>query len=255
MHRSPSFSRSSSSTRITILPPRMSSIAACTRRSDSGSMSSCRESGPVESALMSGSYLGWLPEMHHVTGEHVYLEVHQAARLPGFERGHGQRVRHEHQLEAAGLGAVHRQRDAVDRDGALGGDVARELARGSTSTSTASPAGSRRRTRAMPSTCPLTKCPPRRLPALRARSRFTSEASGKPASVVTRAVSGEMSASNPEAASAATVRHTPFTATDSPSARPANGAAIVARKPSPALLLLRSCPVASTMPVNISESS
>ena len=42
MVRSPSFSRSSSSTKMTILPARMSSMACCTRASGSGSMSSGR---------------------------------------------------------------------------------------------------------------------------------------------------------------------------------------------------------------------
>src|SRR5688572_8783981 len=115
----------------------------------------------------------------------------------------------------------------------------------------ASPSTRTSRTVPSPSTCPWTKWPPNRPLAAIARSRFTGCPAVTVPRVVTRAVSGPMSAANPEASRRVTVRHTPFTDTLSPSVRSAAiSACISIRRPFAVRAIWPTRPTASMRPVN-----
>src|SRR5271155_71876 len=75
-----------------------------------------------------------------------------------------------------------------------------------------SPSRTSRVTRPTASTCPCTKCPPRRSPAARGRSRFTVAPAFLSPSPVRRKVSPDKSAAKKSSPSSTTVRQQPFTA-------------------------------------------
>src|SRR5262249_37874875 len=103
----------------------------------------------------------------------------------------------------------------------------------------------------IPSTCPLTRWPPRRSAKRNAFSRFTRAPAGNPA--VVASVSGDTSASKPPAPRTTTVRHTPFTAMLSPiatSARSRPPALTARRNPPAAGVAVVTVPTAATIPEN-----
>src|SRR5207342_2313876 len=108
MMRSPSFSRSSSSTITTMRPARSSS-------SNSGMLAN------VDSVLM-GVLLG--EQAFDVAGEHVDFQVDCIARLRVGEGGVREGVRDERDFEAAVIDGVDREAHAIHADRALRGDVA-----------------------------------------------------------------------------------------------------------------------------------
>src|ERR687896_426826 len=83
--RSPSFSRSSSSTTIRISPRLMCEIASSTVMSGMALLSGC--------PIYGGQHL------LHVSGQHVDLEVHPTTNFCICERRHRERVRNERNLE------------------------------------------------------------------------------------------------------------------------------------------------------------
>src|SRR5947208_3336401 len=115
-----------------------------------------------------------------------------------------------------------------------------------------SPAGSKRTTSPTPSTCPLTRCPPRRSASRSAFSRLTSPLPSSP--TVQRIDSSETSTLKLPLSSATAVRQQPLTAILSPtatSARSSPPASMTSRRP-PARGSLRAIfPIAATIPVNI----
>src|SRR4051812_32421351 len=119
MTRSPSFSRSSSSTRMNIRPLRASSIS-----------SSGEERKPCFSTASSGLGTKRLHALQ-IAGEHVDLEIDGPARLNRAQCSDGGGVGNEveHEMHALGpvLDRVHGQRHAVDGDRALGRDIRRDL--------------------------------------------------------------------------------------------------------------------------------
>src|SRR5690606_14083830 len=151
--RSPSFSRSSSSIRITILPARRSSISSRTLLSfmcspDNSffcrSLIACEAStcifcrllkrhcflafqeavfGEKRHADASAAFcLGGLvaeQQALQVTGNHIHFQVDLAARPPFANGGHVLRVRHDIETEHGTVNTVYRQADAVDGDRAL----------------------------------------------------------------------------------------------------------------------------------------
>src|SRR5262249_38978542 len=103
MVRSPSFSRSSSSTRITMLPARISSIARCTR------------SNRILSALLVLAQ-PLVHEFFHVFADDVDFQVDCVPRRLGAEAGLFDGVGDERNREGIPVHPVHRQGDPVDRD-------------------------------------------------------------------------------------------------------------------------------------------
>src|SRR3982751_4845666 len=109
--RSPSFSRSSSSTTMTGRPAAMSAIA------------------PSMSLNIVDCPLPVAEKLLHVLGDHVDLEVDRIADRLGSEDGQLERGRDQADGERVG-GQLHDgQRDAVDGDRALLHDVPGELGR------------------------------------------------------------------------------------------------------------------------------
>src|SRR5215470_942769 len=110
--RSPSFSRSSSSTTTTMRPARMSSIASGT---------------VLNGVLDMGVTLpaGFAEEPLHVLRDHVDLEVDRPARAGLTQAGVLKCIRDQRHPEKPGGQAGDRQRHAVHRDRALLHDVAR----------------------------------------------------------------------------------------------------------------------------------
>src|SRR5437667_4772727 len=105
----------------------------------------------------------------------------------------------------------------------------------------------------MASTCPWTKCPPKRPSARSGRSRFTRLPRSNAPSVVTRSVSGPTSACTSLPSARITVRQTPLTARLSPGASSgASDATIRSRMPAVVGLTSATSPTLSTRPVNIS---
>src|SRR5256885_7155586 len=113
--RSPSFSRSGSSTTTTIRPSRMSSIASSTV-------------AKVVVAAITDRLA--LQEFLDVLREHVGFEVDLVARLELAERGRLERVRHERDRESPLVEARDRQARPLDGDRALVDRVAEQLGRG-----------------------------------------------------------------------------------------------------------------------------
>src|SRR5256886_1140555 len=118
--RSPSFSRSGASTTTTKRPCRMSSSASSTVANGVTSRRTLIEAivarSPGEQAL-------------DVLRQDVDLEVDGGAGAEVGERGRGERVRDERDLEAFVAERCDRQRDALDGDRALLDAVAEELGR------------------------------------------------------------------------------------------------------------------------------
>src|SRR4029077_4291925 len=110
--RSPSFSRSSSSTTMTNFPALMSSTA-------SGTVASIFGVGRSLPAQVSG----------HVAGDDVGVEVDPRAGFVATGDGGVESVRNQGNREGDVVHACHRQADAVDRDRALLGDEPGELGR------------------------------------------------------------------------------------------------------------------------------
>src|SRR6185436_19306862 len=108
MVRSPSFSRSSSSTTITMRPARICSTA----------------SGTDRCGLLSGMRLH---QAGDVFGDEVCLDVDTISRLSLAQARRGQGVGDEHDREDMAVNLVHGEADAVDRHRALGGQEGRQL--------------------------------------------------------------------------------------------------------------------------------
>src|SRR5580704_16522387 len=120
--RSPSFSRSSSSTRMTILPARMSAMALAMRSVSLGSI------------VTTGRYLDSALGPHgqqapNVARDEVHLQVDRVALAKRAEVGLLERVRDDGDVEAIGSDGVDGEADPFDRDRALLGHERRELAR------------------------------------------------------------------------------------------------------------------------------
>src|SRR6185503_3960319 len=116
-----------------------------------------------------------------------------------------------------------------------------------------SPSGRISSTTPVPSTWPCTKWPPTRPSAAIGRSRFTLWSCRSDPSVVTRAVSGPISACTSPCCAVTTVRHTPLTARLSPGV--STGASVERmriRNPPAAGISSATVPTASMRPVNIS---
>src|SRR5688572_25957639 len=105
--RSPSFSRSSSSTTTTIFPAAMSSRAS--------------------SIVANSMSVRVGNELLHVLGDHVDLEIDRRAVRRASERRALERLRDQRDVEAAVVDAGDGQRHAVDGDRALLDDVAQQL--------------------------------------------------------------------------------------------------------------------------------
>src|SRR3990172_6688076 len=103
-----------------------------------------------------------------------------------------------------------------------------------------------------PSTCPVTKCPPRRSPTLSGRSRLTRSCGLRSPSVVRARVSEERSAVKMVPSPRTTVRQTPFTAMLCPTVRSINCVSVskVRRPPASSRVRATTLPCVSTMPVN-----
>lgn len=116
------------------------------------------------------------------------------------------------------------------------------------------PTFSRRRIVPVPSTWPLTRCPPKCSPKARARSRFTFSPGRSFPRFVFAKVSGMISTVNPFAARVVTVKQTPLTARLSPFFRPfrAFSAPTARYAPSFPFWISQTTPSSSTMPVNMS---
>src|SRR5438045_1262456 len=100
--KSPSFSRSASSTTITILPARISSTAS-----------------PIESnatCTVASAMPNLWHEPLHVLRDHVDLQVHRVAGPGPPERRELERVRDERHAEPVPFDSGDRQADAVHRD-------------------------------------------------------------------------------------------------------------------------------------------
>src|SRR6478735_6499941 len=111
MIRSPSFSRSASSTTITMSPRATAATAF--------------------SISVKGISFSLVEESLDVLGEHVDFEVDGIAGRLGAQRGDGEGVRDDGDVErvAAVIEGRHGQADAVDGDGALLDDVAQHVGR------------------------------------------------------------------------------------------------------------------------------
>ncbi len=109
------------------------------------------------------------------------------------------------------------------------------------------------RTFVVVSTCPCTKCPPRRPSAASERSRFTPAPGTRVCRFVRRSVSSRRSNSITPSKARVTVRQHPFTATLSPVATVSEirGARTPNRAPSAPTLSHSQHPISSTSPVNM----
>src|SRR5690606_551619 len=134
MIRSPSFSRSSSSMRMTILPWRMSST------SSSIVLSAMLANSLLEVAVFGQEtfgdagccgFGGFVAEQQtlDITRQHVNLQVDPPPGAIVSHDGFHQGVRHDGQLELRAVDRVHRQAGAIYGDRALVGDVLGQLAR------------------------------------------------------------------------------------------------------------------------------
>src|SRR6185312_8886870 len=122
--RSPSFSRSSSSTRMNIRPLRASSISssALDRYLDSSTETSASLRARFSMSLR-------LREPGHIACQHVDLDVDRIAGGKRAETGDGRGVGNDVHSEGIVLNLVHRQRYAVHGYASLDGDEAREVPR------------------------------------------------------------------------------------------------------------------------------
>src|SRR5215216_222314 len=119
--KSPSFSRSSSSTTTTNFPRRTSSRASSIVANDVVR---------ADAAWVTrSSYPAACDEPLDVLGEHVHLEVDLVAGGEAAERGDGERVRNERDGEGVVRERGDRERHAVERDGAFLDAVAEDLRR------------------------------------------------------------------------------------------------------------------------------
>src|SRR5712691_1769489 len=128
--RSPSFSRSSSSTTMTIFPRRMSSIASATVANGPGGGTTLGRLGAARFTLLTVSSLGsrsrLLDEALDVLGQHVGFDVDEVARGERAQCRALGGVRDERDLEEGLAKPRDRQRYAVERDESLHHDVAGE---------------------------------------------------------------------------------------------------------------------------------
>src|SRR4029453_2485150 len=111
--RSPSFSRSASSTTTTKRPERMSSIASSIVVNGDAVSAGRRSVAPGGSSPSAGD------ELLDVLREDVGFEVHRLRRVKVGERRRLERVWHECDGESAFRELGDRERDTVDGDGAL----------------------------------------------------------------------------------------------------------------------------------------
>src|SRR5262249_51189689 len=133
--RSPSFSRSSSSTRMTMRPLRTWSMASSTRSSRSVCKAVLLEKLEGEAACAGGVARACDRHGRHrgeqplyILGEHVDLEVDVRKGRFAIERGVLARVRDERDFElGGGRKLVDGETDAIDRDGALDGEIASQI--------------------------------------------------------------------------------------------------------------------------------
>ena len=206
--RSPSFSRSSSSTTTTKRPARMSSIASSTvAKRALGVGLGLHRHGRIANPGSSRS---------------TYFARTSTSRLtssPGRElakRRRLERVRDQRDLEAVSSTASDGQRDAVDRDRSLLDAVAEQLVGAARSdTREPSPSSLDERTRPTPSTWPCTMVAAERIS--RPERRLDVDASPATSCRARRAnVSGTASKRGDPRRSLTTVRQTPSIATESP---------------------------------------
>src|SRR5450756_568499 len=136
--RSPSFSRSSSSQTMTILPSRRSSSASamdakCRSPCPPARFWSLLTSEPRFRQLLPGeSFAGLAPgdERVHVLGDEIRLEIDPHARRKPPQRGDGRRVRDQGHTQTAAVDGRDREAHAVDRHRTLcDADVAHGLRR------------------------------------------------------------------------------------------------------------------------------
>src|SRR5882724_1123860 len=111
--RSPSFSRSSSSTTTTALPAAMSAMArSIPAKSVTGVLASPTIVLPRPRQVWAGQPLD-------VLRQDINFEVDQVSSLPVAERREGECGRNQRNAEVVGTDLDHRQRHAVHRDGPL----------------------------------------------------------------------------------------------------------------------------------------
>src|SRR6266850_1302869 len=138
--RSPSFSRSSSSTTMIIWPVPMASTAssmlangdaflrapfAISMRRFIIQLSVCRLAWPHAGQRQAGE----LRRPDDVFPHHVALEIHLVPDLRAAQVRVRDRIRHDHDVEAVRAEAGHGEADAVDRNRSLVHDVGREPGR------------------------------------------------------------------------------------------------------------------------------
>jgi hypothetical protein len=232
--RSPSFSRSSSSVRITIRPSRIAATAARTR--DSAVPSSIVVTVPfriLRAALASArhppaAWIWCLPlpgqRPRHVARDHVDLKVHPVAHAPLGQRRRPLREGHQHHLEALRRHRVDRQAHAVDGDAALLRDVPQHLPRRAKHHPLGALHPLAARDLAHPVDVPRHDVPAH---AVAQRERpfevHPRAHAARDPRVVRARVSALASAVKPPSITRVTVRHTPSTATLSPSSSLAKG--------------------------------
>src|SRR5438309_5713617 len=131
--RSPSFSRSSSSTTMTIFPRRMSSMTSATDANGPAGVTTLGRVGLARRTLLTCSSLGarsrLLDETLDVLGQHVGLDIDEVTR---HERAQGRAlggVGDERDLEEGLAEPCDRERYAVECDESLDDDVAPEALR------------------------------------------------------------------------------------------------------------------------------
>src|SRR5438067_9923147 len=106
--KSPSFSRSSSSTTMTIRPWRNCSTAC---------------------SMVLNSMTLRLEQLLDVTGNEVHLDVHLIAHAPAWQVRMVERVRDDPDGEPIGAHIHQREADPIHRDGALGDHIAHQFGR------------------------------------------------------------------------------------------------------------------------------
>src|SRR2546425_39439 len=128
--RSPSFSRSSSSTTMTIFPLRMSSMASATDANGPAGATTLGRFGLARTGLLTESSLErrsrFLDETLHVLGHHVGLDVDEVAWGECAQRSALGGVGDERDLEVSLAEPGDGERNAVERDEAFDHDVAGE---------------------------------------------------------------------------------------------------------------------------------
>src|SRR2546428_832556 len=128
--RSPSFSRSSSSTTMIICPARMASTASSMPANGDAFLRA-----PLAISMrrfMFGHRQRQASELrrpHDVFSHHVALEIHLVPDLSTAQVRVHHRIRHDHDVEAIRAEAGHGEADAVDRNRSLVHDVGREVPR------------------------------------------------------------------------------------------------------------------------------